>query len=747
ANAAKAEKNWTLYLQKLHLGVGAHLKAYKRMTAVTNDMLKAVVFYLALMLPFCFFAEKLMFKFKKISHEMAAFALMFALTFCVFRLIHPAFQVAQAPEAIFIAFIMGGLGLFVIKILHGRFEGEMQLIFRSANAFDTGQAGYSTAGQSAMIIGVNNMKRRRIRTALTTATVILVTFTMLAFTSISKNMSPTIVTRSDTAPYNGLMYTWPGNSRMDEPTVRTFIEILGDRAEVNVRRWLMPTKSENTEIPFRVFCSGDGNPSAIIDAVLGLPPSDKDFLGAFPLCAGSYFSDNNAMEVILPQALAKALGVYDSGMDSYDLSKTITLSGRPYRIAGILDDKAFSALKDLNQHPLMPIKSQTKPNVKVEDNLEAMAAGAVEGDDGVFYVDLSAMMLMPEGTAKRHGALAYSISARLKDGVHVWGIVDDLLTITNASKFYISSTEKFDLGESGKRTADAGVYYIGEGYRTSIGGLAFLLIPLLISGTIILNTMLGSVFERKAEIAIYNAVGLNPTHIGMFFLAEAFVYSVIGSIGGYLIGQCTSIVLTRTHLVSEINLNFSSLSVVYVILFTIAVVLLSTIYPSMVATRAAVPSGKRKWSLPAHDGKVMTVVFPFIYHEELIYGINAYLDEYFSRFTEASFGDLIAKLKGTMAGADEEGRETLEIRYEVALAPFDLGVTQELRFIVSYDTQIQAYRLTMVNTRLSGQDSNWTATNMPFLERMRTYLMHWRNLSPAEHSDYVRRGRALFSRQ
>ena len=45
-------------------------------------------------------------------------------------------------------------------------------------------------------------------------------------------MNPTIVTRSDTAPYNGLMYTWPGNSRMDEPTVKTFLEILGDRADV-----------------------------------------------------------------------------------------------------------------------------------------------------------------------------------------------------------------------------------------------------------------------------------------------------------------------------------------------------------------------------------------------------------------------------------------------------------------------------------------------------------------------------------
>ena len=133
--------------------------------------------------------------------------------------------------------------------------------------------------------------------------------------------------------------------------------------------------------------------------------------------------------------------------------------------------------------------------------------------------------------------------------------------------------------------------------------------------------------------------------------------------------------------------------------------------------------------------------------DALTRAINAYLEEYFSRFTEASFGDLIASLKETKKGVDDDGRETLELRYEVALAPFDLGVTQELRFIVSYDKEIQAYRLAMINTRLSGQDSNWTATNMPFLERMRTYLMHWRNLSPAEHSDYVRRGKELFSRQ
>lgn len=741
AMAARDKCDWLEYLSNLHLATGAHLKAYKRMTAVTNDMLKAVVFYLALMLPFCFFAEKLLFKFKKIEQEMAAFCGMFVLTFIVFRKIHPAFRVAQAPEAIFIAFVMGGLGAFVIKILHGRFEGEMQLLFRTSSVFDTGQAGFSTVGQSAMLIGVNNMKRRRIRTALTTATIVLVTFTMLAFTSISKKMSPTVVRRSSKAPYTGLMYHWPGNARMDEATVRTFEEILNDRAHVCVRRWLLPQKVSEGELPFMLIASN--GKQANVDAFLGLSKEEPGFIGPLPIAKGTFFSSDSAHEVIFPEALAKAIGIDLDKWQNY----TISILGTEYKLVGILDDLTFQKFEDINQRPIIPIKSLIQ-QANAEQDLTAMAAGNDEDadDNGVFYTDLSSLAILPIHTCQSLGGQPYSISAKLDASTALWPIVDELLTITNASKFYISSLEPFQIGDAKSRSSEAGVYYIGEGYRTSIGGLAFLLIPLLISATIILNTMLGSVYERKAEIAIYNAVGLNPTHIGMFFLAEAFVYSVIGSVGGYLIGQCLSIFLARTEIISGINLNFSSLSVVYVIMFTVTVVMLSTIYPSIVATRAAVPSGKRKWSLPHHDGKNMEVVFPFIYQASLIRGINAYLDDYFARFTEASFGDLIANCEGTKIGKDADGRDTLEITYRVALAPFDLGVTELLKFNTAYDQRVQAYRLVMLNTRLSGQDSNWTATNMPFLEKLRTYLMYWRNLSPAEQDDFCRKGHDIFGK-
>lgn len=49
-----------------------------------------------------------------------------------------------------------------------------------------------------------------------------------------------------------------------------------------------------------------------------------------------------------------------------------------------------------------------------------------------------------------------------------------------------------------------------------------------------------------------------------------------------------------------------------------------------------------------------------------------------------------------------------------------------------------SYQIVMVSTRLSGQDTNWVTTNKPFLERLRTYLMHWRNLGLAQQNFYAR---------
>jgi ABC-type antimicrobial peptide transport system permease subunit len=735
---ARARNDHAGYLRNLYEALGAQVKAYTQTRNTTNDMLKAVIFYMALLLPFCFFLEKMLFTTSRIEVEMGIFSALFVATFLLFRFIHPAFRVAQYPEAIFLGFVMGTLGLFVIWILHGRFEGEMQFLLKNLSASEFTEVGYSTVSQQAMLIGVNNMKRRRIRTALTTATIVLVTFTMLSFTSISRRMNPTLVAKDVQPTYTGIMYHWPGNICMDDGTYYAVRSLFADRADIIERRWLLPQKESGSAVPYRV--SGADGSVALIDAVLGLMPQENGFLQPLPMLAGRFFTAADAHEVVLPASLAQVLGVTAAKVGAVSVS----LLGRSYTVVGIIDDERFRNILDINGRPLLPIKdliTQTGGGSVAE--IATMQEEEMD-DSGVFYVDTSALVLMPAKTAQNLGAQPYSVSIRLKDENSIWETVTSMLTATSA-KFYIASREPFAVaGEQGKQTKP-GVYFIGSGYRTSIGGLTMLIVPLLIASTIILNTMLGSVFERKKEIAVYNAVGLNPTHIGLFFLAESFVYSVIGSVGGYLIGQFLSLTLNKFGLVSDINLNFSSLSVAYVILFTISIVLLSTLYPASVATKAAVPSGKRKWSMPPNNGTTMEVMFPFIYQNHLLPGIMRYLEEYFGQYTEASTGDLIAEPVDKKSATDGNGRPVHTLSYKLALAPFDLGVTQKMIFQAAYDEEVQSFRVKMTTVRISGQDSNWISTNKPFLEKLRKHMLQWRNLDAGQHELFVQKGRESFA--
>jgi len=729
-------------LRELASALGAVVKSYQQTASTTNDMLKAVLFYMALLLPFCFFLEKMLFTVSRIEAEMGLFAALFVGTFLLFRLIHPAFQIAQYPEAIFLGFLMLALGLFVIMILHSRFEAEMQMLVRTLSASEYAEVGYSTVSQQAMLIGVNNMKKRRIRTALTTATIVLVTFTMLSFTSISRRLAPTLVARGPEAPYTGILFHWPGNARMDDGTTYAIRAMFADRADIIERYWWLPEKVGGVAVPLRI--ETESGRAAQIEAILGLMPAEDGFLQPMPLVAGRFFERDNADEVILPASLARVLGVTPEAVGTSQL----IILGRPFRVVGILDEERFRTITDLNERPLIPIKDLIRQVTGMGTDGSETGRGLSEeemDESGVFYAETSALLLMPAQTARRLGALPYSLSIRLHDESAIWPAADELLTATSA-KFFMGSRRPFVIGEPGKgRENKPGIFYIGSNYRTSIGGLAMLIIPLLIASTIILNTMLGSVFERKREIAIYNAVGLNPTHIGLFFLAESFVYGVIGSVGGYLIGQFLSLALNRFGLVSDINLNFSSLAVAYVIVFTIAVTLLSTLYPAIVATKAAVPSGKRTWSMPPTDGQRMEVVFPFIYQEALLPGIMRYLEEFLAQFTEASMGDLIARLNHKEKTTDAEGRPVFRLDYDIALAPFDLGVTQRTRFEAAYDPVVQAYRVAMKTERLSGQDTNWITTNKPFLEKLRKHMMQWRNLDAAQHALYIQQGVASFA--
>jgi ABC-type antimicrobial peptide transport system, permease component len=137
----------------------------------------------------------------------------------------------------------------------------------------------------------------------------------------------------------------------------------------------------------------------------------------------------------------------------------------------------------------------------------------------------------------------------------------------------------------------------------SYSGMGNVLIPSIIAILIVLNTMVGSVVERKREIAVYTSVGLAPPHVSSLFIAEALAFGVISAVTGYLVAQVAAHFLAGTALWAGMTANYSSLAGVGAMIAVMVVVLLSVIYPSRVASHIAIPDVTRTWNLPKPEGR------------------------------------------------------------------------------------------------------------------------------------------------
>lgn len=705
---------------------GAAFGSYPAVNATLADMMKAVVFYLAVLIPFCFFLQKLVFTFSKIQAQIAAFGGLFVVTYLIFHSVHPAFRVAETPQVILIAFVMLVLAAFVSLALKGKFDYHMEN-FKERFLSEEDVGVLKLAG-TAMLVGVTNMKRRKLRTALTCLTIILVTFTMLSFTSISQRVSPTRIRKSDEAPYDGIFFARQSWLGLGDHAVDALTKVLGadiDGEPVRTLRRGFKTYKSGYETFFVPEGTTD---DYAIRGILAVEPAEDGWLGPMPVVAGRFFESNEAREVLVTDTFARNLLKLDLDRPLPE-DLWVRLGGVRVRVVGVLDSEAMKERTDLRGSSIVPQELAARSvNAREMENLvmeeEEVPAGTFRPVGSQFYV------VVPYGIRHLLAIPTVSVSVKMPDPQAVWDRLTEYVYYSD-NKVYFGATDRFVVMSGEDPVYERpGRYYLGSGFATSIGGLGSLIIPLLVAATIIFNTMLGAVYERKREIGIFNAIGLNPIHIAMFFFAEALVYGIVGGVSGYLIGQLTAKAITATGLMQDINLNYSSLSVVYVIMLSIVIVLLSSIYPAVVAMRTAVASSGRR-AVTQQDADHLEVRFPFSFTRAMAVAANNYLKDYFDRHSDSSIGDFVATENETRVESDDGGALIMHLDYEVALSPYDLGVTQRVRMQTRFNEQVGAFMVTAEVERISGQESNWIATNKPFLNGIRKYLMQWRML-PAE---------------
>lgn len=706
-------------------------RVYVQVEKTQKDVLFGVLFYIALFVPFAFCAERFLFNYSNIYKRIVAFLLLLVGLITVIYNVHPAFQLAYSPMVVILAFFIIGLSFMVSLIIFFRFEEEMVLLQRRTSHMRPSEISQWKAFLAAFFLGVSNLRRRRLRTILTCLTLIILTFTIMSFTTVKSNQDTNQLLFQENSPYTGILLkktNWKSLPREAESILHN--ELASKRA-VATRVWM---QGKNVTQPIPIPLSHNGKTTEL-SGIIGLSSSEQQITSIHQsLLFGRWFVPGELHSIILSDFAATSLD-----LDHTDIGNPISLWGMRYILTGIFDGERLNMLTDLDGEPLTPVIFPQEASSELsEAEQEAMESG-----DDVRTMQSRYQHIHANQVAIIPSESLYALGGELKSVA--------LLPDANANISTIASrlVERFSLplfvgGENG-------VFYYSPSNTLSYKGVPNILVPILLSILIVLNTMVSSVYERKNEIGVYTSVGLAPSHVSFLFIAEAMALAVLSVVLGYLLAQVSAAVLSTTPLWKGITVNYSSMAGVGAMLLVIGVVLVSVIYPSRVAAKIAIPDINKTFTLPQHKDDTIEVMLPFFMKHDEQQSIGGFVFSYFSGHKDISHGlfstgpvtivfscTTVTEIQQMILGADDPSSlNCLHLRAKVWLAPFDFGIMQmvDIQFCPARDN-INYLEIKITLERNSGELSMWQRVNTQFLHDIRKQLLIWRSIDGEGHDFY-----------
>ena len=734
ADAALAQRQWGEFVRYTRAAIGLESRAYPDVKSTQNDVIQGIIFFMALVLPCAFFTERLIISAATIKNQILGFLAVFMVIWIILSLVHPAFQLSN-PFVILLAFIILVLAVLVMSLISGKFNEQMKKLRTEVAVIHDTDVSRSSASITAFQLGISNMKRRKLRTILTFITLLLLTFTVLSFTSIQTTLRFNQIERDNEGLYEGLMIRSKAWNPMEESVLEYAMSNFKDVGVVAPRSWYSNKSKAHIKMKH-----GDSAHNAL--AVLGLTPQEKDVTGLDrALVAGRWFRPEDEKVCILPSDM---VGVDKLEFDLSEVGNThIRVFGEHFRVIGIIDSKRMKELRDLDDEIMTPADfavtgGQAVQEVAEEEKREKEGLADAKVDIKPFvHLEPANTLIIPYRTLRNIGSgnPLQSVAIRLNEGVDERAAIEEFLARLAVTIFA-------GIKEAGDEYVKVSIYSsLG---MTSFSGMANLFIPILIASLIVLNTMMGSVYERFHEIGIYSSVGLAPGHISWLFIAESCVYSVLGVVAGYLTGQVVAKMLIEFELLAGFTLNYSSLSAVTSSLLVMAVVMLSSIYPARKASQMAVPDVTRKWKLPAPEGDHWDFEFPFTVAGNEVLGLSVFLIGYFDSYSEESIGTFYTD-GARLDSLEAENGTGYTISMNIWLAPFDLGVSQHVAFTAKPEVEHNIYAVTLKIQRLSGEDASWRRVNQRFMNVIRKQFLIWRTVDAEAKEDYRGQGEELLA--
>ena len=695
---------------------GYEARAYPAVLSTMNDVVKGVLFYLALMLPFAFFTERLVFAFPNLRMQIVGFVGIFGVICLVFSFIHPAFEITTTPWIVPLAFIMVALSVLVITLVTMKFEDQLKTLQMKVSGVHRADIGRMSVAAAAFSLGISNMRKRRARTVFTCLTLVLLTFTVLSFTSVKTATRYNERKAKGTPPYQGLLVRNAMWEPLEESAYRVLNDEFGRDRAVAPRAWFFTSKTE--EQSFITVSTDATDATYDARAVTGLSPAEVEVTHLDQaLTAGRWFMPDDVHTAIIPTRIAEEFHIKPS-----DVGKvTITWGGVPYDVIGILDASEAKRTFDLDQEPLTPVDWIQMQRMSRQGGGQQSQQGQKSGFQEYLHLSPDQVVFIPFETALNLGAEVESVAVSFVTPEEVRTTLQELMPRLGFNLYAGTG------GEIRKWSA------IG---RTSIVGMSDVLIPIMIAALIVLNTMLGAVYERVKEIHIFSSIGMAPNHIAMLFIAESFVYAILGAIFGYLIGQGTAKLITVLDILPGLYLNYSSVAAVASTTVVIGVVMLSTIYPARKASEVATPAIERSWHLPEPIGDSWDIPLPFAVTGEQATALTRFMVEWFEAYEEYSIGDFVTQDVRTWEEAKEYGTAYI-IELMSWVAPFDLGVSQKVQLRTIPTDMEDVFEIGLHLDRVSGDVSSWRRVNRRFLNTLRKQFLIWRTLRAEERDRYL----------
>ena len=726
AEDALGKKHCDQFLTNVRSAWSYEAKAYPDVQATADDVVKGIMFYLALLLPFAFFAERLFFAFPDIRKQIAGATGIFLFIFGIIRCVHPAFEITITPLIVLLAFVILALTGIVSSIVIQKFEEQMRQIKFDTGGMHSADVGRLSATAAAFSLGISNLRRRKTRTFLTCITLVLLTFTVLSFTSVVSQTRSNRIDLKKKPVYPGILIRDRSWNPLGEPTNRIVQNEYGAKYPIAPRAWYFSAMVGDQS--FVNLASGDKKYAAT--ALVGLTPEEIQVVKPLTTAlTGRWFGPADVLACIVPSGMAEVLGIRKAEVLAGTAS--IAALGVDLPVIGILDSKRMQNIKDLDNEQLTPVDYLLMQERRREQT-QQVSEGELEE---YIHVTPDAVLFVPYDLVMNNGGNLRSIAMNFGTYPAVQEHLDQLMERVELNLY---------AGVKDTRRNKLTTHLCSAVASTGVKGAGSLFVPILIAAMIVLNTMLGSVYERVHEIGIYSSLGLAPVHIAALFIAESCVFAVLGAVAGYVAGQTLSKLIVEYSLVPGLNLNYSSLSAVASTALIMAVVILSTIYPARKAAQMAVPDVERRWRLPSPEGDRLRVPLPFTVSGTQAVGINAFLKEYMEAHADYSLGHFSADQVALDTYSDKVGKR-VRLQAMVWLAPYDLGVSEHLSLetVPTEDEWVNEVHITI--RRESGDEASWLRTTRNFLNMVRKQFLIWRTLRPDLKEQYQQTGEELIA--